>query len=166
MLSDLDRPYGTRFTAVFGDMRSAVRSYQLIRAERNNTLIISPAAALEATYLIARGNQLGNRAQALSVAWRDSNASIYDTKVTTDSDAVLRTWVSFTPLAAGQEHVPDVTSVARDILDTFVRPATGGSTTGADPLAPPPQQQGLPPWVAPVMGVVLVGGILVILSRT
>lgn len=158
-VANVDRPYGTRFTDVFGDMRDATRAYQLVVRERNNTLIVSPADAIEASNLITRGNQLGNRAQTLSAAWRQSNASIYDTKVTNDTDAWLRTWVAITPFAAQQASVPGVTATVRDVAGALIRPTTGGSTTGADPLVPQQQPQGLPTWVMPVAGGILVVGV-------
>ena len=146
----VDRPYGTRFTDVFGDMRDATRAYQTIVQAQSSTVIFSPIQMIDAASLRERGDQLARRAQALSTQWANSYASIFDHKVTSDTDAFLRSVTSLTPFSRYQHVVPDITTA-------LTQPGSG-STTGAD-LPTPPGEQGLPPWVAPVVGGILVVGI-------
>jgi hypothetical protein len=146
----VDRPYGVRFTDVFGDMRDAARAYQAIVMAQGSTVIFSPLQMIEAANLRERGDQLARRAQALSVQWANSYASVFDHKVTSDTDAFLRSVATLTPFSRYQASVPDLT--------TALTTPGAGSTTGAA-LPPPPGEQGLPPWVAPVAGGILIVGI-------
>lgn len=148
--TQVDRPYGVRFTDVFGDMRDATRAYQRIVQEQGNTVVLSPVQIVDVGNLRSRGDQLARNAQTLSSQWANSYAGAWDTKVTTDSDRFLRSVAALTPFSRYQAAVPDLT--------TALTQPGGGSATGVEPQQQQ-QQQVLPPWVAPVVGGILVVGV-------
>ena len=145
---ETDTQYGRGKSKTFGDMRDAARAYVSIVQQQTSVTDASLLQQTDLYNLRSRGDPLLTRAQAISARWAGSYASAYDPKVTTDSDMWLRTLARITPYSRYESSIPGITT-------TLTQPG-GEPQTGPNMEVPP---QGLPPWVAPVVGGILVVGV-------
>lgn len=138
----------TTASPVFAELRSAVTWLQQHLAIDPEGLQLSSAQTTAAQPLATRGEALLRRAETVHSRWQNSFASKYDRRLNSVGAQILRQLFDSSPAARwGGRATAALAS------------RTYGSETGVDPDDRQRQPQGLPPWVAPVVGGILVVGV-------